>query len=362
MGANAERHALDTIGRELSRLALRARNGIRHLSGDTFIPVGASPRTSMWSRETVTLFRYTGVADSPVGPPVLIVHSLVTRAHVFDLFPGSSLVEDLTNAGFTVYLVDWGVPDAAESANTLETYCDDYLPDIVAAVLADTGRDSVDVLGYCLGATMSAISIAGNADMAVASLVMLAPPIDFSVLGVVANLLGDGRLDPDSLVDETGNVPASVLVAAFRMAQPTTDISIAANYWAVLPDQNLLGAHLAILSWSGTQIPFPGGVFRQIVTLFIRGGALLRGVIPLEGGDVHLEDLRSRVLCVTGERDFLVPPESSAPLEKALGDAVSVDRLSVNAGHAGLFVGRTARKQSVPHIIDWLRASRRELN
>lgn len=361
----AENAAVDAVGREIARMKVRASNGLRHLSGHEFTPVAVTPRTLVWSYDTTSVHRYDAAPGGSAGP-LLIVHSLVTRSHVFDLQPGSSLVEDLCAAGYDVYLLDWGVPGAPQSTNSLETYCDQLLPLAVHAVLHDTQRDEVDVLGYCLGAVFAALSAAGNTDVPVRSLVMLAPPIDFSHLGVVANLLGEGRIDPKGLLDETGNVPSSMLVASFRMAQPTTDITIAANYWQALLDERRLGAHLSILGWSGTHIPFPGVTFRQIVELFLRRGVLATGVVPLQGGDVHLEDLGARVLCVTGSRDFLVPPESSAPLEDALRRSperrgrfadLGVDRFTVDAGHAGLFVGRTARKQSVPHIVEWLRSA-----
>ena len=353
LGASiADGSAAEALAREVERMRLRAANGLRHLSGEMFTPVGVTPRTHVWSHDIVELYRYDATAKFDAGP-VLIVHSLITRAHVFDLQPGSSLVEDLTRAGFTVYLLDWGVPGPAQAKNSLETYCDQLIPGAVDAVLADSERDSTAILGYCLGAVMAAISIAGNSDVRVHSLAMLAPPVDFSHLGVVANLLNQDRIDPETLIDETGNVPASLLVASFRMSQPTTDAAIAANYWQALPDKRMLGAHLGILSWSGTHIPFPGAVFRQVVSLFLHERRLESGVVPLEGGDIHLADLDCRVLCVTGARDFLVPPASSAALEAAMRP-VALDRVEVNAGHAGLFVGRTARKGAVPQIIDWL--------
>ena len=347
-----EDSALATLRREIGRMKLRATNGLRHLSGDTFTPVAATPREVVWSFDIVRLYRYDPIGE-PRRDPILIVHSLVTRAHVFDLQPGSSLIEDFVRAGRPVYLLDWGVPGPVQSHNSLETYCDELIPAAVDAVLEDSGNQSIDILGYCLGAVMAAISAAGNVDVPVRNLVMLAPPIDFGILGVAGNLLQDGRIEPDELIDETGNVPASLLITSFRLAQPTLDVTTTANYWQALPDQRALGSHLAILGWSANHIPFPGTAFRQIVQWFVREKRLQSGVIPLAGGDVHLEDLRARVLCVTGQRDSLVPAESSSGLETAL-KGVQVDRISVNAGHAGLFVGRTARTGAVPQILKWL--------
>ena len=57
------------------------------------------------------------------------------------------------------------------------------------------------------------------------------------------------------------------------------------------------------------------------------------------------------VLSVTGARDKLVPAASSAPL--ALPNA-DLERLELNAGHAGLIVGRKAHKEMIPAMLEWL--------
>jgi len=170
---------------------------------------------------------------------------------------------------------------------------------------------------------------------------------------VMSNLLGEGRIDPDALVDETGNIPAETLVASFRMLAPTTDLTTLASLWHCLVDESMLHSHKNLLRWSGTHVPFPGAAFRQMVDLFLHQGALMKGVVPLGGRDVILSDIGCRVLVVTGDRDFMVPPSSTEPVHEAFAPA-QVDRLRLKSGHTGLFVGRSARKNGVPAIIAWL--------
>ena len=85
----------------------------------------------------------------------MIVHSLVSRSYVLDLYPGNSAIAFLLGQGLDVYLLDWGVADEAEAANTLETYTDRYLPDALAAVGGD-----VTLLGYCFGGVLSLLAAA----------------------------------------------------------------------------------------------------------------------------------------------------------------------------------------------------------
>ncbi|WP_033384942.1 alpha/beta fold hydrolase [Sporichthya polymorpha] len=341
--------ALDRVRGDLDRLRTRAHNGLRHLGGVPMGPVGHTPRRTVWSRDNVTLHHYQGRGSRS---PVLVVHSLVTQSYVFDLRPGSSLVEDFLAAGHDVYLLDWGIPGPVEAGNTLETYCLEYLPLAVQVVHERTGAPRVDLLGYCLGAVLSLLTLAARPDLPVGSLVALATPVDFTHLGPLATLLQQHQLEPADLLDETGNVPASLILSGFRMSQPTGDIVTYANLWQSLAHDESAAAHQAFVGWSSAHIPFPGAAFEQMVELMVRGDRLRSGSFPLGGRDVSLGAIPARVLSVVGERDNLVPPAATAPLAEALGRPV--DNVRLPAGHAGLFVGRQAKKHGIPAMLAWL--------
>lgn len=342
--------ALHRIGREVHRIKIRARNGLRHLADLPMGQVAVTPRRAVWTRDAVVLYRYAGRGGRT---PVLLVHSLITRPYVFDLRPGSSLVEDLLAAGHDVYLLDWGVPGPVEAGNTLESYCDEYIPRAAEAVLRVAGTDRLIVVGYCLGAVLALLALAGNTELPVRGLVTLATPVDFRRLGPVPSLLAEGRLKPDDMLDETGNVPAPLVRDSFRLVQPTADLTTYASLWHSLASNERAAAHQALIGWSTEHIPFPGAAFRQIVDLLIRGSGLIGGTVPLGGRLVDLSRIPCPVLSVVGDRDNLVPLEATAPLVTALAGA-RLDTLRLPAGHAGLFVGRQAKKHGIPAILAWL--------
>lgn len=343
---------LDRITREVERAKIRARNGLKQIGGFPTGEVAVTPRTAVWQRDSVVLYRYDSDRRTR-GTPLLLVMSLVTKPYVFDLRPGSSLVEDLLNQGFDVYLLDWGVPQPVDAHNGLETYSDEYIPRAVQAVRATSGASEVGVFGYCLGALLSLIAVAGNPGMPVRNLVLLATPVDLQKMGPMASLLEAARLEPSSLLDETGNVPASAVRESFRLTQPTGPLTTYSSLWQSLADDEALAAHNALIGWSGDHIPFPGKAFEQMVDLFIRRRLLLTGRFPLAMRTVDLSSISCPVLNVVGERDNLVPPEATAPLPGLLPNA-DLETLQLKAGHAGLFVGRQARTKCVPSIVAWL--------
>ena len=154
---------LQRVNRDVERSILRARNGIRYVRGTHRPALGATPKDVVWKSGKAELWRYNG-GDRRYAPPVVIVHSLVSRSYILDLRPGNSLVEHLTAAGLDVYMLDWGVPDELDADNSFETYVDQYLPSAVSALLAETGASEVTMAGYCLGGVLAMLYAGGHAD------------------------------------------------------------------------------------------------------------------------------------------------------------------------------------------------------
>src|ERR1051326_7016442 len=80
------------IRRDVERSVLRARNGIKYVAGIGRPSVGLSPKDVVWTRDKVQLYRFQSESRR-WRPPVLLVMSLVSRAYIFDLRPGNSVVE-----------------------------------------------------------------------------------------------------------------------------------------------------------------------------------------------------------------------------------------------------------------------------
>ena len=84
--------------------------------------------------ETGTLQAAPLPAETPAtyAEPVLFCYALVNRPYILDLQPDKSVVQQYLDAGFDVYLIDWGVPSDADPRLTLEDY--------VCGLLEERGR------------------------------------------------------------------------------------------------------------------------------------------------------------------------------------------------------------------------------
>lgn len=343
---------LDRIRRDLDRNRLRLRNGLKHLAGVGLPDVAKTPYETVWSRDKVRLNHY--LSDNPkASPPVLLVMSLVSKGYILDLRPGNSFIEALMARGLDVYALDWGIPDAADAENSFETYCDEYLPRAADEVLAHSGADELIVYGYCFGAVLSLLFLAGHPEIPVRAFGIMATPVDFKLLGATNRMFAEGRIDPDDLVDETGNVPANYVLDGMKTLSVTGDLVGYANLLNRLDDSEYVAAHQALIGWSQDHIPFPGACFRQTVDWLMKGDGLVRGEVEMGGRTVDLRAIDCPMLSVIGEADHIVPPDATKPIMDVLPD---IEELRFQAGHVGLIIGKTAQRNSIPGIAAWLLA------
>jgi polyhydroxyalkanoate synthase len=338
----------------LTRQALRIRNGLPYYAGLNRARVAQTPRDLVWQRDTARLWRYRS-DQRRVGPPVLLIHSLISKSYILDLLPGNSMVGFLTGEGFDVFMLDWARAYPADAQNTLQTYVDAYIPGALAAARAESGASEMTVVGYCMGGVLALLFAAAHPEQPVRNLVTLTTPCDFTKLGFMGQMFIEGRLEPDDVIDATGLVPARVLDAGFQALKPTDMMVQQVNVWQNLWNDQWLTGYIAMNKWARDQVPFPGAALRQTVETLVRDNALARGVVPLGKRRVRLSDIECPYLNVFCSRDELVPPRSAQPLAELVGSD-DVSELCLESGHVGLVAGRQSAKVARPQIAEWIQS------
>jgi polyhydroxyalkanoate synthase subunit PhaC len=336
----------------LERQILRTRNGLAYLTGSNRPVMAQTPRDEIWRRDKARLWRYRS-EQRRYRPPVLIVHSLVSKSYILDLLPNTSLIRYLLDEGFDVFLLDWVPADAADAENTLETYVDGYIPEAIAVLQEESGDAEVTLIGYCFGGVLTLLLAAARSDLPIRNMVVMATPCDYREMGFMSNMFREHRLSPDDVIDETGLVPARALDQGFQSLKPTDLLVQRVNFFQNLWNDEFVEGFLAIAEWARDQVPFPGGVFRQTVNVLIRQNALCRGVIPFGRGEVRLEDIRCPFLNAFAEQDTITPATSSEPLTRLIGSD-DTSELRLESGHIGFVGGRQAAKVARPQISAWL--------
>jgi polyhydroxyalkanoate synthase len=320
----------------------------------THVHVGTSPHDVVYEEVSLRLLRYRNEHGVSKRQPVLICYALVNRPYILDLQPQRSVVQQLLNGGFDVYLIDWGVPTAADRSMRLEDYVCGLMKNVVSFVLRETEQPKLHLFGYCMGGTMSTLFTALYPEL-VHTLSLMATPIDFSgdecLLHVWTN---EKYFDVDRLIDTYGNCPAPMLQAAFQLMKPVQNfVEKYANFYENMHDDGFLENYFAMEKWGQDNIPVAGETFRQFVKCLYQRNELVRGQFRLKNILVKLERIACPLLLMTAKFDHLVLPKSTLALAEHVRSS-EIKKLSIAAGHVGLAVSSKAHRQFWPEVVRWL--------
>lgn len=315
---------------------------------------GATPYEVVMSEGPVRLVRYLGKGDKKFATPVLFVFAMVNRPYVLDLLPNKSVVRRFLDAGFDVYMIDWGIPTPADATKTLSDYVDGHMHRCVERVLEETGQEQLNLIGYCMGGTMSSMYTSRHQDL-VKNLVLMATPIDWSSRdSVLLNWTDPKYFDVDAIVDTFKLIPPSFLGNSFSMLKPVaTYFQKWQGFFEKMDDEKFLEDFFAMETWSSDNIPISGEVYRDFVKYGFQQNLLVQGKFPVGGKKINLGNITCPVLSLTADADHLVLPCQSTPL-KDIVSSTDFTEMNVKAGHIGLSVGSRAHKEIWPKATAWM--------
>jgi polyhydroxyalkanoate synthase len=283
---------------------------------------------------------------------LLIVYALVNRPYMTDIQEDRSTIKGLLANGQDVYLIDWGYPDQADRALTLDDYINGYIDRCVDVIRKQHALDKINILGICQGGAFSLCYSALHSDK-VKNLVTMVTPVDFKTPD---NLLSAWvqHMDVDLLVDTVGNVPGELLNWTFLSLKP---FSLTGQKYVsmvdILDDEKKVKNFLRMEKWIFDSPDQAGETFRQFVKDFFQGNKLVNGGLRIGQREVRLADITCPVLNVYAMQDHLVPPAASKALD---GKTSSKDytELAFPGGHIGIYVSGKAQKEVTPAIGSWL--------
>ncbi|MCA9229435.1 MAG: alpha/beta fold hydrolase [Planctomycetales bacterium] len=313
-----------------------------------------TPHEVVYRHGTLQLLRFRRTQPSEFVEPVLICFALVNRPYILDLHERRSVVQQLLNRGFEVYLIDWGVPAATDCQLGLHDYICGLMKDAAAVVCEQSGSEQLNLLGYCMGGTMSTM-YTSLYQAQVRNLILLAAPIDFSGDESLLNVWTQEQyFDADGLIAAYGNCPGLFLQFSFQLMKPATNfvekyVAFAEN----LDNPAYLNNFLAMEQWSQDNIPIAGKTFLEFVKMLYRQNRLVQGDLRLAESPIRLAAITCPVLLLVAENDHLVPANSTRAIARHLSSA-EVQTMSVDAGHIGLAVSSKSHQKLWPEATAWI--------
>lgn len=320
------------------------------VSGQESVQIGQTPRTAVYQRDLLTLYRYCRETPATQKHPILIIYSLINRPAVLDLLPRRSVVERMLEAGFEVYLLDWGTPTALDYHAGLDTYINLYLRLAVKETLKDSRQAQLHLFGYCMGGALAAISTALR-PQGIKSLTLLGTPLVYRSENQLYKWSTDPTVCKPEKIVEAWRVAPAWSFEGFSLLTIDKKPEMLAHLYNKLDDEEFLDSYKAMERWVGEQIPMAAGVYAEFVKACFLNNDLCQGRMKVAGKTVDLSSIKVPVLTILGESDHLVPPETTGVDQNLFPHG---DVLRFPVGHVGLSVSSKSHAKLWPQVCNWM--------
>jgi polyhydroxyalkanoate synthase len=337
----ALQRALETGGVSLA-------DGARNLMGDlaagrlsmvdesAFAPgrnLALTPGKVVLRNALCELIQYAPTTEQVRAVPLLIVPPWINKYYILDLQPKNSLIRHLVAQGFTVFVVSWKNPDAAMEELDFGDYMQLGLLETSEAVREIAGAKQVNVMGYCIGGTLLAMTLAWLAakqDERFRAATFIVSLQDFSRVGDTAVFMGEPEV---ALIEQQmmqrGYLDAREMSNMFNLLRSNDLI------WANVVNNYLMGekpAAFDLLYWNadGTRMTRAAHSW-YLRNTYVENRLIQPGAIELRGERLDLRNIRHDVYAVGAERDHIVPWDAAWQVTRLLGG--SVRYVLANSGH-----------------------------
>ena len=303
---------LDNLAADLARghgdLAIRQ-------SADGFVigeNIATAPGKVVFRNTLIELIQYSPTTETVHARPLLIFPPWINKFYIIDLRPENSFVRWLVARGYTVFLVSWVNPDAALAQKGFEEYMREGIFAALDAVKDATGVADPNCVGYCIGGTLLAATLAYMAqkkDARIHSATFWAAQTDFSDAGELQVFVDDAQLDAlqKQMEREGGVLPGAKMAGAFNMLRANDLI------WSFVINNYLLGKPAApfdLLYWNSDTTRMPEKLHLSYLRNCYRDNALAKGEMELGGVRLDLKKVKVPVYLQSAREDHIAPARS----------------------------------------------------
>jgi polyhydroxyalkanoate synthase subunit PhaC len=283
--------------------------------------------------------------------PLLVVYSLINRHYIIDLLPKYSVINYLLSQGFDIYATDWGTPSSYDKDLTLENYGEEYIGNAVEKIKEITGSKRVSLFGYCWGGIFTLIYAATHPHN-VKALILHAAPVDIQEgKTIIENWTS--HVNADRLVQTIGNVPGLILNLAFLLRNPVEAVLKYPRYFSKPRSLDEIIQFFSIETWLYDSKPIVGEVYREIVDQIYKQNLLIKNEMRVGNDPIDLANVTMPVLDIVGNKDDLVPPQSSKSILNAIKNKEK-KLIEFPTGHVGLCISKQAHEKLWPEVGRWL--------
>ena len=253
--------------------------------------IAITPGKVVFQNEMLQLIQYEATTKEVNNNPLLIVPAWINKYYVLDLQEHNSMVKWLVEQGYTVFMVSWVNPGSEFAEKSMDDY---MLSGVIKAIekAKELSKSSkLDCIGYCLGGTMLAISLAYLAHHKklkeyINSATFLASLVDFQDAGDVSVFVDESQLSVlENMMKTQGYLDGYYMALCFSILRAPEMI------WHYYINNYMLGKKpqaFDILYWNSdsTRMPYKmhSQYLRQLYlhNLLKNAGGITVGGVPID--------------------------------------------------------------------------------
>ena len=275
--------------------------------------IAITPGKVVFQNDLMQLLQYTPTTEKAYKRPLLIVPPWINKFYILDLRPENSLIKWCVDQGLTVFVVSWVNPDSALAGKTFEDYMIEGILAAVDAMQQATGEVECNVVGYCLGGTLLACTLAYMAareDARVKSATFLTAMTDFSEAGELSVFIDEEQLNSlETRMNATGFLDGSAMATTFNMLRANDLI------WSFVVNNYLLGKDpfpFDLLYWNGDSTRMPAAMHSFYLRRMYQENKLVQpGGIELAGVPIDLGRIETPAFLLSTREDHIAPWRST---------------------------------------------------
>ena len=297
---------LEDLERGKGRLAIRTVDENAFEVGGN---IAVTPGKVVFRNELMELIQYAPTTEKVRRRPLLIIPPWINKYYILDLSPQNSFVRWVVDQGHTVFIISWINPDASLADKTFADYMIEGPVAALDAIGEATGEDRINALGYCIGGTLLACTLAHLAvkdDRRVASATFLTTLVEFEDVGNVEIFIDDDQISSlESAMNERGFLDGSEMAAVFSTLRANDLI------WSFVINNYLLGKDpfpFDILYWNSDSTRLPAAMHSYYLRrMYLENLLVQPGALELGGTPIDLSAIEVPAYLLSTQDDHIAP-------------------------------------------------------
>ena len=272
-----------------------------------------TPGKVVYQNDLMQLVQYAPLTEEVYKRPLLILPPWINKFYILDMRENNSFVRWATAQGHTVFIVSWINPDASHAAITFDQYMLHGPLDALDAIEQATGEREIDAIGFCLGGTLLATTLAYMAakkDNRIKSATFFASMIDFAEPGELEIFIDEQQVtNLEKKMLERGYLEGSEMATTFNMLRANDLI------WSFVVNNYLLGKDpfpFDLLHWNSDSTRMPAAMHSfYLRNMYINNLLREPGGLTLNGVPIDLKKVKVPLYFASTIEDHIAPWKST---------------------------------------------------